>query len=67
MSADHLITSAQVAEYLRVDKKTVARWLRKGLLRGFKLGKEWRVSREDLRLFIEQRANRPREKRRLGT
>lgn len=67
MPNDHLITSAQLAEYLRVDKKTVTRWLRKGLLRGFKVGKEWRVSLEDLHSFMEQRANRPRDRSRAGT
>ena len=57
MSADHLITSAQVAEYLRVDKKTVARWLRKGLLRGFKLGPRWAVLRGEMRRFLQSRAD----------
>ncbi len=36
----------------------VAAALRTGYLRGFKLGKEWRVSSEDLRSFIEHHANK---------
>ncbi len=54
-----LLTAAQVAERLQLHERTVTAWLRQGYLRGFKLGKEWRVSPEDLRSFLETRVNRP--------
>jgi excisionase family DNA binding protein len=37
----------------------VTQWLRKGNLRGFKIGKEWRISPRDLEAFLEQSANVP--------
>ncbi len=59
MIEDALLTPSQVAERLQLQERTVTRWLRTGYLRGFKLGKEWRVSSEDLRSFIEHHANKP--------
>ncbi len=59
MIEDTLLTPAQIAERLQLQERTVTRWLRTGYLRGFKLGKEWRVSSEDLRSFIENHANKP--------
>ncbi len=59
MIEDALLTPSQVAERLQLQERTVTRWLRTGYLSGFKLGKEWRVSSEDLRSFIEQHANKP--------
>ena len=61
MIEDELLTPGQVAERLQLQERTVTRWLRTGYLRGFKLGKEWRVSPEDLRAFIERHANTPKD------
>ncbi len=41
---------------------TVMLWLRKGYLRGFNIGKEWRVSVKDLEDFLESSANTPSSK-----
>ncbi len=57
MADVQLLTAAQVAERLQLHERTVTSWLRKGYLRGFKLGKEWRVSPDDLQAFLEARAN----------
>jgi len=62
MIEDALLTPGQVAERLQLQERTVTRWLRTGYLRGFKLGKEWRVSSENLRSFIEHHANKPLDK-----
>jgi excisionase family DNA binding protein len=59
MAEEKLSTAAQVAERLQIHERTVTRWLRDGYLRGFKLGKEWRISAEDLQLFMERHANQP--------
>lgn len=53
-----LVTPSQIAARFQVDERTVTRWLRNGYLRGFKLGKEWRVDPEDLHAFMEERVNR---------
>ncbi len=44
MNEDRLLTPPQVARHLQVNERTVTQWLRRGHLRGFKIGKEWRVS-----------------------
>jgi excisionase family DNA binding protein len=59
MPEDKLLTPPQVAERLQVNERTVTQWLRKGHLRGFKIGKEWRVSARDLEAFLESSANVP--------
>jgi len=48
MNSEKLLTPVDIANRLQVNERTVTQWLRKGLLRGFKVGKEWRVSVEDL-------------------
>ncbi len=59
MTEDKLLTPPQVAQRLQVNERTVTQWLRRGLLRGFKIGKEWRVSARDLDAFLEQSYNVP--------
>jgi excisionase family DNA binding protein len=54
-----LLTPAQIAEALQLNESTITRWLRKGRLRGFKVGKDWRVSATDLDAFLEEHANVP--------
>ncbi len=59
MAEEKLMTPPQVARRLQVNERTVTLWLRKGHLRGFKVGKEWRISPRDLEVFLEQSANVP--------
>ena len=59
MTEDKLLTPPQVAQRLQVNERTVTLWLRNGNLRGFKIGKEWRVSSRDLEALLEQSANVP--------
>ncbi len=59
MTEKKLLTPTQVALRLQVNERTVTQWLRKGHLRGFEIGKEWRVSARDLEAFLEQSANVP--------
>ena len=62
MNAEKLLTLVDVANRLQVNERTVAQWLRKGHLRGFKVGKEWRVSVKDLEALLEASANKPSSK-----
>ena len=55
---EKLLTPTDVAERLQVNERTVTQWLRKGHLRGFKIGKEWRISPDDLQAFLEASANK---------
>ena len=59
MTEDKLLTVPQVGQRLQVNERTVTQWLRHGYLRGFKIGKEWRVSERDLQALLEQSANVP--------
>ncbi len=59
MAQQILLTPSDVAKRLQMNERTVTQWLRKGHLRGFKIGKEWRVSEIDLETFIEASANKP--------
>lgn len=57
MTEPKLLTPAQIAEALQLTESTITRWLRNGRLRGFKVGKDWRVSPADLEAFLEKQAN----------
>ncbi len=59
MNNENLLTLVDVGDRLQVNERTVTQWLRKGHLRGFKVGKEWRVSVKDLEAFLEAGANKP--------
>jgi excisionase family DNA binding protein len=59
MNDKKLLTPTDVANRLQVNERTVCQWLREGRLRGFKIGKEWRISPDDLQAFLEASANRP--------
>jgi len=47
------LTIEEVAEKLRVNKRTVYRLAIKGKIPAFKFGKSWRISSEKLEKFLE--------------
>ena len=61
-NSEKLLTPTDVANHLQVNERTVTLWLRKGHLRGFKVGKEWRISPDDLQAYLEASANKPMDK-----
>ncbi len=50
-----LLSAEDVARYFGVGQITVYRWCKEGRLRCIKLGKHWRIRREALEDFLEQR------------
>lgn len=50
---EKLLTPEEVADYLSIAQKTVKDYLRDGKIRGIKIGRAWRVRREDLERFLE--------------
>lgn len=50
-----LYTCAEVAQRYGVEKITVWDWIRKRKLGALKLGKEYRISEDDLRRFEDSR------------
>lgn len=51
-----VLTADEVAIYLRVSKTTVCRWCKDGRLPAFRIGRGWRVQRQNLEAYIQQSA-----------
>lgn len=51
---EELLTVDEVAQILRTTTNTIYRWLRAGKLPGIKLGKEWRIKKEALKLKLNE-------------
>ena len=51
-----ILTLAEVAEYLRIPKKTAYKMVRSGDLPAFKAGKHWRVLYSELGKWIARRS-----------
>lgn len=49
---DKFYTVDEVAENLKVPIETVRVWLRKGTLKGVRLGRYWRIKETNLQEFI---------------
>jgi len=47
-----VLTPQQVAEYLQLAPETVYRYIRSGKLAASKLGRQYRISRESVELFL---------------
>ncbi len=59
-SQDEFLTPSQVAELMKVGEFTVRLWLRRGLLRGFRIGKSWRIHQSALDAFRHGTAEQSR-------
>ncbi|MGJ9457387.1 helix-turn-helix domain-containing protein [Oceanobacillus sp. CF4.6] len=49
-----IMTVSQVAEYLQLSEMTTYKLVQEGKLPSFKIGRHWRVKKEDLNEFIEK-------------
>lgn len=52
-----MLTIHDVAEKLNVDERTIRELIRKNELRAIKVGKEWRVTEDDLDAYVDGHAN----------
>lgn len=52
---EQLLTVEDVCEILQLPKETIRRYLRRGELRGIRIGKHWRIKREELEAFVAER------------
>lgn len=41
-----VVTVKQLADFLQTSEQTIARALKSGELKGFKVGREWRIEKE---------------------
>ncbi len=55
---EQLYTPQEVADYLKVDVRTVYRWLRDGELNALRFRREYRISETDLRDFLKRHRTR---------
>ena len=53
MTNQQLLSPEQVAERLQISRVTVMDYLRKGRLKGHRVGRLWRIKEEDLDTFLE--------------
>jgi putative molybdopterin biosynthesis protein len=53
------LTTKQLAKILGVKTVTIRRWIDKGELPGYKIGKELRVEKQDFERFISSRKVKP--------
>ena len=56
-----LLTTEEVARLLNTTEASVRRWLRKGEIRGTRIGDEWRIRRADLEEYMRSRVNIPKQ------
>jgi excisionase family DNA binding protein len=49
---NEVLTIKEVAAFLRVSRVTVWRWCKEGVIPAFRIGRNWRVSREEILHFI---------------
>ncbi|RUM29232.1 MAG: hypothetical protein DSY42_06960 [Aquifex sp.] len=52
---NRMLRVEEVAEYLGVEKRTVRKWCRIGMIEAVKLGKEWRIPVNSLINFLVER------------
>ena len=56
---DEFLTPAEIAEILKIKKNTVYEMIKRGDIRANKLGKQLRISREDLDAYLQTQATMP--------
>ena len=52
-----IMTTQEISKYLGVHEMTVYRWLKKGVLPGFKIGGRWRTKKDVLDNYLTERMN----------
>jgi excisionase family DNA binding protein len=57
---ERYLTLPEVAERLKVSRRTVYRWIKSGDLDAYQLSREYRITERDLKAFLE--AHRARAK-----
>lgn len=50
-----IVTKKQLAEFLQISEITITRALLNGQLKGFKVGRDWRIEKEEVFRWIKQK------------
>jgi len=61
MKDDSLLTIREVAKYLHVVQLTVYRMIKRGELPAVKVGRVWRIRRQDVENYLNRPTNQPKE------
>jgi excisionase family DNA binding protein len=64
---NELLTVKEVADYLRVSRVTAWRWCQQGVIPAFRIGRNWRIRREDLLDLERASAYSPEHPMALGS
>jgi len=67
MRDTEFLTSAEVADKLKLNQQVVLRKLRSGEIPGYKIGGEWRVADNELEAWLDRRSNRHPTTKRSAT
>ncbi|HAU28352.1 MAG TPA: DNA-binding protein [Alteromonas australica] len=59
--SDPILTIKDVADYLKVNERTIYRLAASGELPGFKVGNSWRFKQSELEQYIAEQHNRANE------
>ena len=51
----YVMTVAEIAEYLKVQRITIYRWARKGKIPAFRVGEDWRFHRDAIDKWMRDR------------
>jgi excisionase family DNA binding protein len=57
-SMDEILEPQQVADMLKVHRRTLIRWAEQGKIPGFKIGDLWRFRREAIEEYIRKEEQR---------
>jgi excisionase family DNA binding protein len=58
MSEQELLTVREVAEYLKLKERTIRDMIAREELRAIKIGKSYRIRREDLEILVQRRSGK---------
>jgi excisionase family DNA binding protein len=50
---ENYYTPQEIAERLKIDIRTLYRWIREGRLKAVKIGHFWRVAESELKRFLQ--------------
>lgn len=56
-----ILTIKEVAEYLKVNERTIYRLANKGEIPAFKVGNNWRFDRAKIAQWMESQARHPKQ------
>lgn len=51
--ANRPFTLEETAEYLKVDPRTITRWISSGKLKAAKIGREWRIPKSEIERLLK--------------